>query len=68
MRAVFYFGVRDGRARGCYGVQPVSVRRRRQVDDLPMPHPSFGNDVIRELLHVFTGSLQDRHLHAAFVV
>ena len=48
--------------------RPVSMRRRWQVDDLPMAHPSFGNDVIGELLHIFTGSLQDGHLHAAFVV
>ena len=33
-----------------------------------MSDPSFGDDVIGELLHVFTGSLQDRYLHAGFVV
>jgi hypothetical protein len=30
--------------------------------------PSFGDDMIGEFLHVFTRSLQDRHLHAGFVV
>src|SRR5438132_7984962 len=44
------------------------MRRRWQVDDLPMAHPSFGDDVIGELLHIFTGSLQDGDLHAALVV
>jgi hypothetical protein len=48
--------------------RPVSMRLRRQVDDLPMSHAPFGDDVIGELLHIITGSLQDRHLHAAFVV
>ena len=46
----------------------VSMRRRWQVDDLPVAYPSFGNDVIGKFLHIFTGSLQDGHLHAAFVV
>ena len=45
-----------------------SMKRRRQVDDLPVSHPAFGDDVIGEFLHVFTGSLQDRHLHAALMV
>jgi hypothetical protein len=42
--------------------RPMSIRRRWQVDDLPMSHPSFGDDVIGELLHVFAGSLQDCYL------
>ena len=46
----------------------MTVRHRWQVDDLTVSHPSFGDDVIGELLHVFTGSLQDRYLHAAFAV
>ena len=46
----------------------VGVRGRREVDHMPVAHPSFGDDVIGQLLHVFTGSLQDRDLHAAFVV
>ena len=46
----------------------VTVRRRWQVDDLAVSHSSFGDDVVGEILHVFTGSLQDRYLHAAFVV
>jgi hypothetical protein len=39
-----------------------------QVDDLPVSHPSFSDDMVSEILHVFTGSLQNRDLHAAFVV
>ena len=46
----------------------MTVRHRWQVDDLTVSHPSFGDDVIGELLHVFTRSLQDRYLHAAFAV
>ena len=46
----------------------VRIRRHWQIYDLTVSHPSFGDDVVGELLHVFTGSLQDRHLHAAFVV
>ena len=46
----------------------VGIRRRWQIYDLTVSHPSFGDDVVGELLHVFAGSLQDRHLHAAFVV
>ena len=46
----------------------VTVRRRRQIDDLPMSHPSFGYDVVGEFLYIFTRSLQHSHLHAAFVV
>ena len=38
----------------------MSMSRRRQVDNLPMAHPSFGDDMIGEFLHVFTRSLQDR--------
>ena len=44
------------------------MKRRRQVDDLPVADPSFGDDMIGKLLHLFAGSLQHRHLHAAFVV
>ena len=46
----------------------VGMRHRWQIYDLTVSHPSFGDDVVGELLHVFTGSLQDRHLQAAFVV
>jgi hypothetical protein len=46
----------------------LSMRPRWQVDDLSMSHAAFGDDVIGESLHVFTGAPQDRHLHAAFVV
>ena len=46
----------------------VTVRRRRQIDDLPMSHPSFGYDVVGEFLYIFTRSPQHSHLHAAFVV
>ena len=46
----------------------VGMRRRWQIYDLTVSHPSFGDDVVGELLHVFAGSLQDRHLHAAFAV
>ena len=46
----------------------VGMRRRWQIYDLTVSHPSFGDDVVGELLHVFAGSLQDRHLHAALVV
>ena len=46
----------------------VTVRRRWQIYHLTVSHPSFGDDVVGEFLHVFTGSLQDRHLHTAFVV
>ncbi len=47
---------------------PMSMRRRRQVNDLPVPHAAFGDDVIGKLPHVFTWSFKDRHLHAALVV
>jgi hypothetical protein len=33
-----------------------------------MSHPSFGDDVIGKLPHVFAGSLQDCYLHATFAV
>ena len=46
----------------------VGMRHPWQIYDLTVSHPSFGDDVIGEFLHVFTGSFQDRHLHAAFVV
>ena len=46
----------------------MSMRCRRQINDLPVPHAAFGNDVIGKLPHVFTGSFKDRHLHAALVV
>jgi hypothetical protein len=46
----------------------VTVRNRWQVDDLAVSHPSFGDYVVSEFLHVFTGSLQDRDLHATFVI
>ena len=35
----------------------VGMRRRWQIYDLTVSHPSFGDDVVGELLHVFTGSL-----------
>ena len=49
-------------------VRRMGVRGRRQVDDLPVSHASFGDDMIGKLLHVFTRSLKDSHLHAALVV
>jgi hypothetical protein len=46
----------------------MTERRHWQVYNLPMSHPSFRDDVVGKLLHVFTGAFEDRHLHAAFVV
>ena len=40
----------------------------RQIDQLSVSYPSFGDDVIAQRLDVFTWSLQNRHLHAALVV
>ena len=37
----------------------VGMRHRWQIYDLTVSHPSFGDDVIGEFLHVFTGSFQD---------
>jgi hypothetical protein len=39
-----------------------------QIDDLPVSHAAFGNDVVGERPHVIAASLQDRHLHALFVI
>ena len=41
---------------------------RRQIDDLAVAHAAFGDDMVGELLHFSAGPLQDRHLHATFVV
>ena len=46
----------------------VTVRHSWQVDDLPVSYSSFGDHVVRELLYIFTRSLQHSHFHAAFVV
>ena len=46
----------------------VTVWHPWKVDDLPVSYSSFGDDVVSERLHVFAGSLQNRHLHAAFVI
>ena len=40
----------------------VAMRRRGQIYDLTVAYPAFGNNVVGELLHVFTGPRQDRHL------
>ena len=55
------------RVRGVPGVHMV-VRGRRQIDDLPMAHAAFGDDVIGEFPHVASASLQDRHFHATLVI
>jgi hypothetical protein len=39
-----------------------------QIDDLPVPYAPFGDDVVGESADVVAASLQDRHLHALFVI